>query len=59
MTAAMAVVPLTADDDPATVADQIRFERFDGDTVHVRLPAAGGSATAVCTLDGLQIRRSE
>ena len=59
ITAAMAVVPLTADDDPAAVADRILFERFDGDRVHVRLRTEGGSATAVCTAEGLQIRRGE
>ena len=59
LTAAMAVMPLTSDDDPATVADQIRFERIDGDRVHVRLPKQGGTATAVCTPDGLQIRRDK
>jgi hypothetical protein len=56
LTAAMAVMPLTSDDDPATVADQIHFERIDNGSVHVRLPTQGGSATAVCTSDGLQIR---
>jgi len=59
VTAAMAVVPLAGSDDPATVADGIRFERFDGERVHVRLPAGGGSTTAVCTAEGLRIDRGE
>lgn len=59
ITAAMTVVPLTADDDPAVIADRIRFERFDGDGVLVHLPTEGGVATAECTADGLRLRRGE
>jgi len=59
VTAAMVVLPLTADDDPAAVADRIRFERVAGEGVRVRLPTPGGWATAVGGSDGLQIRHGE
>ena len=59
LTSAMVVLPIAMDDDAATVAARVQFERAGNGTVRVRLPAKTSLATITATPAGMTIRREQ